>query len=676
MYKLALSWCVGALIWMHAGTVLAQTAHFPEVPELRSAVEFWKRIYIEVPSSGGLLHDSRHLGVVYEVLSLDESQSRASQKKAVERARTRWTGALKHLAAGDSPDAVGMRRIVEQFRVELGRTPRPGDYADAGTRIRFQRGQRDKFKAGLVRAGAHETYIRSVLRERGLPQDLAYLPHVESSFQTHAESKYGAAGMWQFMPATGRRFLAVNQLLDERLDPRRSSQAAAQLLANNYAKLGSWPLALTAYNHGAAGMRRAVKKVGTTNLGVIWKNYDGRSFGFASRNFYAQFLAARQVAKDAEKYFGDVVRQEPIHRQVLTLPFYADVQSLARRWGMPVAQLRELNPAIRDVVWTGGKRLPRDYRLNVPMGDVSAWLATIPATERHTEQVRLREHTVARGENLAGIAARYATSVRRLVELNGLANANRIYPGQRLELSVLDKAGRAAVAVALSLKASRPKPKTDTADATLVVAKLTLSRKLGDSVHAEKSIAKPIRKPVVRVVSTPPALLPIEKPDSAELSSAVSLGLPPARLANSKWRRIVTGFVVVDSGETLGHFADWLEVSTRQLRKLNNLSRARPLRIGQRLKLDFARVSSEVLIRKRLEYHDTLEKAFLADYRITGTLDHTVKRGDSLWSLSHGLYAVPSWLMHRYNPRAEPSRVELGTRITVPLIEKIIASSS
>ena len=132
----------------------------------------------------------------------------------------------------------------------------------------------------------------------------------------------------------------------------------------------------------------------------------------------------------------------------------------------------------------------------------------------------------------------------------------------------------------------------------------------------------------------------------------------------------------MDSGETLGHFADWLGVPTRRLRELNNLSRSGQIRTGQKLKLDFARVSSESLVRKRLAYHDALEKAFLADYRVTGTVDHTIRSGESLWGLSYKLYSVPPWLIHRYNPRTEPGSVQPGMRFTIPLIEKIATSST
>ena len=127
------------------------------------------------------------------------------------------------------------------------------------------------------------------------------MPHVESSFDVTAFSKAGAAGIWQFTRATGKKFLTVNKFLDERRDPIRASEAAAKLIKSNYERLGDWPMAVTAYNHGIAGVLRAKKEMGTYE--AVFENYSGRLFEFASRNFYSEFLAARHVAKNSRTVF-------------------------------------------------------------------------------------------------------------------------------------------------------------------------------------------------------------------------------------------------------------------------------------------------------------------------------------------------------------------------------------
>src|SRR3954447_4604186 len=150
---------------------------------------------------------------------------------------------------------------------------------DASQRVRFQLGQADKFREGLIRSGAWEKFIRKTIADAGLPPEIASLPHVESSFNPAARSKVGAAGMWQFMVSTGRRFMRIDNVVDERLAPYKSTRAAALLMQQNYEVTRAWPLAITAYNPGASGMRRAIEQVGTDDIGVIVRKYQSRTFG-------------------------------------------------------------------------------------------------------------------------------------------------------------------------------------------------------------------------------------------------------------------------------------------------------------------------------------------------------------------------------------------------------------
>src|SRR5204863_7703720 len=134
-------------------------------------------------------------------------------------------------------------------------------------------------------------------------------PLVESSFQ-NAKSKAGAVGLWQFMSSTGKLYMKVSSKLDERLDPVRSSEAAAHLLRDNYSALGVWPLAITAYNHGRGGMLQAQRLYGS-DLPTIIDAYRGPVFGYASMNFYSEFIAAVDVYEDYPQYFGELVLERP-----------------------------------------------------------------------------------------------------------------------------------------------------------------------------------------------------------------------------------------------------------------------------------------------------------------------------------------------------------------------------
>jgi membrane-bound lytic murein transglycosylase D len=159
-----------------------------------------------------------------------------------------------------------------------------------------------------------------------------------------AYSKAGAAGMWQFTPATGKKFLTVNKFLDERRDPIRASEAAAKLLKSNYERLGNWPMAITAYNHGVAGMLRAKEEMGTYE--AVFENYGGRRFGFASRNFYSEFLAARHVAKNYGQYFNDVRLKESLEAREVLTKGQTSVAELSRHYEVDLETLRALNPAL------------------------------------------------------------------------------------------------------------------------------------------------------------------------------------------------------------------------------------------------------------------------------------------------------------------------------------------
>ena len=260
----------------------------PRPEGIQPDVNFWIRVYTEVTTNEGFLHDERNLAVVYDTLKFGAGTSSRDRQRMVDERRERHIATLRRIAAA-LPTEGGREALSEEDKRVLamwGPNVSAILLRDATQRIRFQLGQSDRFKEGLIRSSSWETHIAETFANQGLPPELAVLPHVESSFNAAAYSKVGAAGLWQFMRSTGRRYMRVDDAVDERLDPYRSTEAAAQLLAYNYRVLGSWPLALTAYNHGAAGMRRAKETVGTDDFVKINRTYNSRTFGFASRNFF------------------------------------------------------------------------------------------------------------------------------------------------------------------------------------------------------------------------------------------------------------------------------------------------------------------------------------------------------------------------------------------------------
>jgi membrane-bound lytic murein transglycosylase D len=220
------------------------------------------------------------------------------------------------------------------------------------------------------------------------------------------------------------------------MDPYIAAEAAMSLLEYNYRVLGTWPLALTAYNHGAGGIARAVREMGSSNIEDIVANYKGRRFGFASRNFYAQFLAVNEVEERAESFFGKVDYNPAPNFTELATDAYIDAEVFARSANISLAQLKADNPALRPVVWEGQKRIPRGFKMKLRDATVTPQelLASIDGDYKFVVQTPDVAYTVVRGDSLSAIARRFNTSVSRLVALNQLTSSHRIQIGQRILL--------------------------------------------------------------------------------------------------------------------------------------------------------------------------------------------------------------------------------------------------
>lgn len=422
---LARLWLTLSLLLVVVNASAQSAANFPRPPELEPAVQFWIKVYTEVDTRSGFLHDSQNLSVIYTALPLDRRQ--------IEDRRSRIREDLQVLATGKRSGLTPSQAEIlalwpDDVSNETLRT--------AASNVRWQLGQSDRFLGGLRRSGAYRDHIQQVIREKNLPLELAVLPHVESSFNPSAYSSAAAAGMWQFGRDTGRRFMRIDHIVDERMDPYIATNAAMSLLEYNYSVLGTWPLALTAYNHGAGGIARAVRETGTTEIEKIVANYRGRAFGFASRNFYAQFLAVLDVENNARNYFGTVNFDAAPQFREVEVDAFIDAEVFARSVGISLEQLRADNPALRPAVWEGNKRIPRGFPVKVRSQAVSEGdlLAMVPADYKFAVQTPDVAYVVERGDSLSAIAARFDTSVTELVALNQLRSRNRIQIGQRLLL--------------------------------------------------------------------------------------------------------------------------------------------------------------------------------------------------------------------------------------------------
>jgi peptidoglycan lytic transglycosylase D len=639
----------------------------PRPPQLERDVQFWIRVYTQIDTNAGFLHDQYNLGVVYETLRFAANTPPGERERVVDAARERYAATLRRIAAGgDEPLSAEAQRVKDLWGEE-GTAARLREAVDD---IRFQLGQADRFRSGLIRSGAWETHIAETLANLGLPAQLAVLPHVESSFNPSAYSKVGAAGLWQFMRSTGRRYLRIDGAVDDRLDPFRSTEAAAQLLAYNYRVLGTWPLALTAYNHGTAGVRHAKDTLGTDDIVKIVRSYSSRTFGFASRNFYVSFLAALDIDRNPEKYFGAVQKEGEMRFHELQLPAYVSAGSLERALKIDAAKLRALNPSLLPSVWNGAQRVPKAYRLRLPL-DGAQWTSELlaqrlSAAEMFAGQRGPQRYRVQPGDTLAALAERYGVPIESLARLNRVRTSAQLRPGR-----VISVPEAAPVTVAA---ASAPAP---AAPAAAAVAPPSPGGAVSVDVAERESAEDAAAASAAAATSaTRPAVASTSQPVSAAQAEALGPALGPA--AVSEQSADPTDYSVarddtirVAAEETLGHYADWLDVSAARLRALNHLKFRTPVRIGQRIRLDFRSTTREVFETRRHMYQQHLQASYFAAHRIVGTEVYIVRSGDSMWTLTQHTAQLPLWLLQQYNPDADLAELRAGTQIVLPRVEEV-----
>ncbi len=661
-------------------------AEFPVYDSIRPNVEFWKKIYTEYSTAQGVIHDKKNLAIIYEVIALKDRNSysgRKINKVRVKRVKKKYKQILAKLAQGKKPSGPLEQRVAQLFGPHATRA----DFHNAMRNLRCQVGQNDPFRQGIIRSGAYLAEMKRIFRNAGLPEDLVYLPHVESSFNPKAYSKFGAAGMWQFTRSTGKSYMTVSYAVDERRDPMISTRAASRLLKRNYRKFREWPMAITAYNHGVSGMLRAKRRKG--NYETIFKEYRSRIFRFASRNFYSEFLAAREVAHDYERYFGKLILDAPVQTQEVAMSGYSSLPQIARHLNLKLAVLRDLNPALRSPVIKGQKYVPRGFHLKLPAHPDHDWqqeIAQLAPKIYKNYQKRSRIYTVRKGDTAGKIARDHGVKLNDLIAANNLDARATVHVNQNLRIPL---PGAKTPQVA-ALASERAKPK---------IAENSKERPF------KKQSKIPLRRPEIPDVRM--ALLELQQPrmvssldfDTIEsnriLEAALSRlqsenrqaderqQLPPEAIQSAdvvqgelaikrikihKGRSI--GRIQVEVEETLGHYAEWLDVPASEIRRLNGLRFGKALRIHQSIKIPLRRVTKEDFEEKRFEFHKEMAEDFFASFRVEKVETYTVRRGDSIWTISKDKFDVPVWLIKKYNSHLDVGALHPAQELKIPIIEK------
>jgi membrane-bound lytic murein transglycosylase D len=651
---------------------------------LEDNVTFWKKIYSELSVNEGYLHDAQYPLLIYEKIEVP------SDDEALEKERKRIEQALKMIE--ETPESTWTstghryRSLFEEF----------GDSSaihDASSRIRFQQGQKERFIQGLKRSGLYLDTITAIFRSHGIPEYIALLPHVESSFDPHASSKAGAAGLWQFMRSTARTYrMQVTYTVDERRDPVRSTVAAAKYLSRAYKELGSWPLAITAYNHGIQGMKRAIRKTGSKDLAVIIAKYSSPSFRFASSNFYSCFLAAIELSEKHERYFPGVTLLEPVTCRDMQLPKYIRPSVICSYLGIGPTRLAKANPALRPAVFTHDKQLPKGMILHLPMdlslGRVKTALSEIPDSLQSDLPERPKLYKVRKGDNVSRIAAAFGLSIHDIVLENDLTRSGRIRAGQLLRIPSPSK-----------VRATEKMEMFDTMRTARVALKDTISLAAGTSATEQTGGHGQSEGPDTSPRENAGSLLrnaPTGGVSDAVRDSLIDMASAPAIDGNNESAVLnaknasrsfdaslytldvisasdgATAEITVAVDETMSHYCDWLVTTGKSIRDLNNLRKGAPLRIGQQLRIPLKqRGMLDHFTTARLEYHMAQEEDFYERFMIAAVKPKVVAAGDNLWSLCHEKEnEVTPWLLKKYNNKTDFSALLPGDTIWIPIINE------
>jgi membrane-bound lytic murein transglycosylase D len=289
----------------------------------------------------------------------------------------------------------------------------------------FKTQGREVFQRWLNRSARYLPAMKEIFREKNLPEDLVYVAMIESGFNPYAVSWAKAVGPWQFMPATGKLYgLKIDWWIDERKDPIKSTQAAAEHLKDLHNLFGSWPLALASYNAGAGKVQRAVLR---TRSDDFWDLKASRYIRKETKNYVPKYMAATIIAKNPEAYGFTASAYDPFKFDEVVIEESTDLRLIARCANCTYEEIKELNPEIRR--WVTPPQYNR-YTLRLPSGKKETFLVNYAAVPPD-QKIKWERHEVTRGETLAGLAKQYSTTQEAIRDVNGLKK-NRLTPGKHL----------------------------------------------------------------------------------------------------------------------------------------------------------------------------------------------------------------------------------------------------
>lgn len=537
---------------------------------LEGRVEFWKLIFARYGKDHRVFHNRKYPEIIYSVIDFSEYEASLRGKalmdaklREVDKEKAKIISALLHLASGNKARNDFESRIDQLYSGLKGNKRSLMREGAKEELIRYQTGIKERFRDGLVRSGRYLKAIEHIFVSEGLPPELGRLPLVESSFDYTAYSSVGAAGIWQFMPATAKRYMTMNNYLDERRDPIIATRAAAKYLKNSYKNTGEWPLAVTSYNHGLSGVMRGVKQVGSINLVDLIEKYDAKSFGFASSNFYAEFIAALEVERNSEKYFPGLERERAIEFdevRVAKSVRYSDLLTITRASN---DQLVELNRGFKPPILTGRVSIPAGTLVKVPRDTGSKLIAKVSGSQIVARSTNFKAHLYK-----PGTSTQLASSIPESVSMEVLEERKDV---RQVEVIPLGEELRAP---------SKSRSSTQIAKNTNAVLKpITYKVKPGDTLSG---LARTFNLPVKEIMS----LNGFTKANDLKFGKEIKISSSGTkRSVTTDTVKPVSSSYVVKRGDTLSGISKKFSRPVKDIMRVNGLKSANDLKAGKSIKI-------------------------------------------------------------------------------------------
>lgn len=331
-------------------------ADFQISPEMKLIVDFWISIYTKYTTDQGVIHDVEHPDVIYGVIDFSEISS-------------------KHNLTDIQREIQMTKLVKQQKKLVIAQLRKDKKH----TKVRFQLGQKDRFIQGIYFSGRYIEEFEKIFKEQNIPMELTRIPFVESSFNILARSKVGASGLFQLMPLTVKPYRMVRADVDLRNQPFRAAEAASKIFKQYHNMINNWPLAITGYNHGPSGILKLMKKWKANSIeDLISKN----RLGFASRNFYASFLAALEIERNAPKYFGQIQWSQPLGAKEIILPAKMNYKKVLEWFAQDDHKAQIFNPHINPDVRKNKIPLARGTSVFIPEAVAGQIFEAAPSLNR------------------------------------------------------------------------------------------------------------------------------------------------------------------------------------------------------------------------------------------------------------------------------------------------------